>query len=440
MAGFPKMPHSGSTSVPGTWGVGGVPLGYSPQNVYDEGKDLLEGISVDKAKKYKIDAGAFKDPYHDANAGRFWGGADAAAGRTGNTEFRAGQAGLISTLQDAVAGRGTSVAESTLRGGADRALAGSMALQASGANATNPSLAMRAVGHAQAGIGQNLARDAATLRASEIAQARGELGNVLGQARGGDLTQQGMNDQLVSKYLELGFSNDQAQFQAAKELEALRVQNSLGTAGINAGIGQGNQQFWGQLAGAGAGAAGAAFAASDEKTKKNVQPGGDEVRAFLDKIAAKGFDYQTPGAPGQTPGRHAGVMAQDLERAGPIGAGMVGSVGGTKMVDAGQAAGAALAGTADINARLRRLEGTQPNERERLRSGAGEAAAHGAASGVNSQIFGAQSQSQPQSQPNEREMLRSGAAPSKPSVGRRMLDWIMSGEQDRQGVTAGVGG
>lgn len=368
----------------------------------DAMKKGLKGVTVPNAKGYDVNPGAFQDPFHNANADRFWGGADAAAGRTGNEQFRNGQADLISTLQGAVAGNAPSVAENTLRSGADRALAQATSLNASGMGSSNPSLASRAIGMAHGAIAQNTARDAATLRAGEISQARGELGAALGQARSGDLQQQAANDALVSKYLELGLTNDQAQFQAQQELERLRVQEALGTQQTNANIGAGNQQFWGQLGGSGAGAVGAAFA-SDEKTKKNVQPGGSEVQAFLDDIRSKGFDYKTSG-PGMAPGRHVGVMAQDLEAAGPIGKGMVATApGGVKMVDAGQAAGTALAASADLNERLKRLE--RP-----------AAAA-------------------PTTKPT-----------SKPSVGRRMIDWIRSSGSvggigaHGEGVTAGVGG
>lgn len=380
----------------------------SAKDLADEGKKLLGGVSVPKAKGYDVDPNAFVDPNAAANREEYAAGAAGAANRTGNQQFRDGQADLISTLQGAVAGNAPSVAESTLRGGADRSLAGAMALQASGSNATNPSLAMRAIGQAHAGISQNLARDAATLRAGEIATARGELGNVLGQARGGDLQQQAANDQLVSEYLRLGYSNDQASFMAQQELERLRVQEALGTQGTNAAVQGGNRDFWGKIIGAGISAGGAAAAApaaapaaaSDEKTKKDVQPGGSEVQAFLDGIAAKGFSYKTPGAPGMAPGRHAGVMAQDVERAGPIGAGMVKTApGGVKMLDAGQAAGTALAASADLNERVRRIEsaGTQMNERETIRASA------------------------------------------KPTVGRRMIDWIRS-SQGGSMANAGAGG
>lgn len=330
-------------------------------NLPDPTKGLsTKGISVPKAPGYNVDESAFVDPYHDANASRFWGGAESSQNRTGNEQFRNGQADLISTLQGAINGNAPSVAENQLRAGADRALAGATGMAASGMGATNPALALRAINNAHANIAQSTARDAATLRAGEIAQARGELGNVLGAARAGDLQQGAQNDALTSKYLDLGYSNDQAAQMAAAERERLKAQVALGTQSLNAQTAGGNRDFWANIAGAGLNAAGTAGAAmiSDERKKKNVTSGGDEVRAFLDKIAAKGFDYKDSG-PGAAPGRHAGIMAQDLEKAGPIGRGMVTSASGTKTVDGGQAAGAALAASADLNDRVKRLEGKQ---------------------------------------------------------------------------------
>lgn len=382
----PKEAFEGTGAVGGAAAgalVGGVPGAIIGGVMGNNGWNL--NPNQPQQPGYDIDPNAFKDPYHAENRENYAAGAAAAGARTGPTEFRTGQQELISTLQNAVKGVGPSVAESTLRAGADRNLAAARSLQASGVGASNPALAMRAIENARAGTSQQLARDAATLRAGEIAQARGELGNVLTGARGMDLQQQAMNDDLMMKYTALGYSNDQAAAAAARELEALRVQEALGTQGINANVNAQNQAWWTNAAGSALNAAGTVGAAmaSDERVKKDVAPGGSEVRRFLEGIRARGFSYEKPGAPGQAPGRHVGVMAQDLEKAGPIGAGMVATgPGGTKMVDAGQAAGTALAATADLNERLKRVEG----------------------------------------------------ASAKPSVGRRMIDWIRG-----QGAPGGLG-
>lgn len=93
---------------------------------------------------------------------------------------------------------------------------------------------------------------------------------------------------------------------------------------------------------------------SDEDSKINIHVGGDSSKDFLDALTAYNFKYkdQKDGE-----GEQFGVMAQDLEEAGPVGEQMVIDTPEGKMVDFGKGFGAILAAQVELNDRLKKLEG-----------------------------------------------------------------------------------
>jgi hypothetical protein len=102
---------------------------------------------------------------------------------------------------------------------------------------------------------------------------------------------------------------------------------------------------------------------SDEKIKKDIkeeQPKkADNMspKSFLDALQAYSYEYKNPEKPGAGDGRFLSVMAQDLEKAGPVGRSMVSeNQDGDKMVDYGKGFGAILAAQADLNKRLSEIE------------------------------------------------------------------------------------
>lgn len=111
----------------------------------------------------------------------------------------------------------------------------------------------------------------------------------------------------------------------------------------------------------------AAVATSDETQKQDIksesapQQSGDSMnpKNFLDKLTAYSYEYknsqkQNPHA-GQ--GKYLSVMAQDLEKAGPVGQSMVKQdESGTKQVDYGKGFGAILAAQVQLNERLKAIE------------------------------------------------------------------------------------
>lgn len=378
------------------------------------------GTNNYRAPGYNPDPNAFVDPYHDANATKYSEGAAAAGARDVGGEFRGDQQGLIDMLQESAAGGGPSAAQELLAAGTEKNLASAASLAGSAATANNPALASRELGYTQAGIAQNVASDAATMRAQEQLAARGQLADVLHGARGQDIQTQGLNDTLVQYYTGLGFANDQAQFAATQALEALRVQEALGQQSINAGAAANDRQFWSQIIGAGLSAGGAAGAAaiSDERAKKNVVPGDFEVQQLLDALEAKGFDYRRVGA-GAPAGRHVGVMAQDLEGAGPAGAGMVATgPDGIKRIDPGQGFGAVLAAEANLNKRVKALE-----------AGTGATAGAAAGGGMTVEQLDPKILEQPPTQ-LELEGWHTERRKRGENMGTKFLEWLGVGSWD----------
>lgn len=109
----------------------------------------------------------------------------------------------------------------------------------------------------------------------------------------------------------------------------------------------------------------AAMAASDVNVKKNIEPGSEETKNFLDLQYRKMMNELTPYSYDYKDDKYGsgpqlGVMAQDLEKS-PIGKQMVGeSKDGTKMIVPNVST--ILGAQANLNERLNKLEGQGMNE------------------------------------------------------------------------------
>lgn len=103
-------------------------------------------------------------------------------------EFRAAQSALVGNLQSTVEGDQPSVAELQLQQGQEENARAQLAAAASARGEVNPALIAKATQDAIAASNLRTNQDAATLRAQEQAQARGELAGVLGQARETDVS------------------------------------------------------------------------------------------------------------------------------------------------------------------------------------------------------------------------------------------------------------
>ena len=116
------------------------------------------------------------------------------------------------------------------------------------------------------------------------------------------------------------------------------IGTGLGALGFLSGIpavGMATMSAGGQLGGA------FGQQVSDESMKSNVKDGGAKARKMLDALSAKEYDIQGE--------RDFGVMAQDMPKD------MVKEVGGVKTIPEGF--GKLLAGMANLNDRIKKLEG-----------------------------------------------------------------------------------
>lgn len=184
----------------------------------------------------------------------------------------------------------------------------------------------------------------AAQRANEMAAARGQLTGALSGMQGQQTTTRGQ---------DLGYKQDLAgDILAAGGQQITAAGNTVSANAANAASQNG---YNGALVGAGAAAA-APKPTSDRREKTDVEGiDTDGLMKLADQLKAFAFKYKNPGAPGEAPGQRVGVMAQDAERGGPVGKGMVDVDGsGTKRLDIGNSIGAALAMSAEALRRTRK--------------------------------------------------------------------------------------
>ena len=95
---------------------------------------------------------------------------------------------------------------------------------------------------------------------------------------------------------------------------------------------------------------------SDETEKENIKPAkgsANEIETFMNAIKEYNYNYKNKA---NGTGEKTGVMAQDLEKTS-VGKTMVDENGkGQKVVDTNKAIGAILAGMADLNKKIKKME------------------------------------------------------------------------------------
>lgn len=102
-------------------------------------------------------------------------------------------------------------------------------------------------------------------------------------------------------------------------------------------------------------------ATSDEDMKKDVKKDNKEEfssKSFLDALQSYTYEYKDSEKhrPEAGEGKRLSVMAQDLEKAGPVGRSMVMNTPQGKVVNYGRGFGAILAAQAELNKRLKEVE------------------------------------------------------------------------------------
>lgn len=263
------------------------------------------------------------------------------------------QRSFANQLAEKALGQGPSIANMQMKAAQDRNLAQQLALAKSVNRGANPNLAARS----------------ARMNAAQTNQGIAQQGAIAG------LQEQMANQAQYQSYL-------QGQQQNFGNLSGLRTQALTGAAGVQQGQQQQDNALIGGLLGT-AGQIGAAMAmpaaiisdkrektkikseiyksVSDENEKKEVSIAKNSEsmnpKHFLDALQAYSYEYKNPEKPGAGDKRYLGIMAQDLEKAGPAGKALVNTQqDGTKIVDMGKGFGTILAAQAHLNERLKELE------------------------------------------------------------------------------------
>jgi hypothetical protein len=240
------------------------PFGNAAGNVQKGNKDPFNGgdlfaPDLYAAKGRDINAGAFGPT--DAMARLKAMMAQGATTNATNVNFdtagaeraRGAQEGLLQQLLDMAAGKGPSPAQMMLQQAADRNLADASAMAATqrglGATAASSQVAGQ-----RAQIGQEAARDAGILRLQEQMQAVQAAGGLASSIRGQDvgqaqaqaqvgLARDNLNATMKQKYVDMGYSAEQADRMAAMDLEKLQTEQALKLDTLNqAEFGRGEAQ------------------------------------------------------------------------------------------------------------------------------------------------------------------------------------------------------
>jgi hypothetical protein len=93
------------------------------------------------------------------------------------------------------------------------------------------------------------------------------------------------------------------------------------------------------------------FLFSDENAKQNIKSSRKEMSKFAEALAAKSFEYKTPGSSGAAPGKRYGILAQDLETT-EVGRSLVFDTPEGKKIDVAQGLGAALAAIGELHKKI----------------------------------------------------------------------------------------
>ena len=161
----------------------------------------------------------------------------------GAERARGSQDALLQQLLDQAAGRGPSPAQMMLQQAADRNLSDAAALtntqRGLGATAASSQVAGQ-----RAQIGQETARDAGILRLQEQMQAAQAAGGLASSIRGQDvgqaqaqaqvqLAKDNLNASMRQKYIDMGYSAEQADRMAMMDLEKTQTAQALTLTGMN---------------------------------------------------------------------------------------------------------------------------------------------------------------------------------------------------------------
>lgn len=266
-------------------------------------------------------------------------------------ESRDASLGLMKQLQGQAKGEGPSLADAQMKAAGNRSLQQQMAMAAAGRGG-NAALRQRQVMAQGAQSGREIAEQSGIARMQEQQASQNMLAQLSQQQQAQDLQQVMDPAQGMMNYEQTRFAQDVARRNAViAEQQALRGA-AMSYASQAMGSGASNSKDGGGMGGMMAALGGS----SDRNAKKDIKPGSKSISSFLDALSASDYKYKNPELPGRSEGPKTSVMAQDLEKS-EVGRQMVKDTPHGKMVDYGQGFAAILAAQAELNKRLKSVEG-----------------------------------------------------------------------------------
>lgn len=282
-------------------------------------------------------------------------------------QFRQQQLAQISQLQGIANGTQQGAGELAVQ----RQIANAQAAQQASARMVrgggNAGMAYRNAANNTAGIGLSGAGQSQQAALQDQTNAQGMLTGALNNGRSQDIGFAGQNAQLQGQNYgqnlgALGAINQgslagaQAQANQANAFagSVLNTAGQLGAAylrGPSSNDSGGPQA--GQAVNPGWGGPGPSVTYSDERLKTGVRDAGAEIDEMLDRLSAKSYRYKNEDRHGR--GERAGIMAQDMLKS-KAGARVVFDAPDGKALDINKAISAALASSARLNERMRKLE------------------------------------------------------------------------------------
>lgn len=261
---------------------------------------------------------------------------------TQQAQFRNMQVQQAQQLQGIASGQQQGAGELAAQRQVQNAVAAQQAQARMARGGQNAALAFRNAAGNTANAGLAGAGQAQQAALQDQQTAQGQLSNSLNQGRSSDLSMAGQNAQLQQgQYGQnlgalTGLNSQQLQAQSGA------MNTTMNQTGILGGL---------------LNTAGSMIAKSDRdlKTDINEDAGGD-IDDMLDRLVAKTYRYKDESKYGAGP--RAGIMAQDLQRS-KAGAALVVSEPDGLGFDVSKAVSAALASTARLNERMRKLEGAR---------------------------------------------------------------------------------
>jgi hypothetical protein len=232
--GATKETPLGTVSTPNKNPFTGGDL-FAPDTFVAKGRDINTGAFGPTQQMAALKAMMQQGATSDATNATF----DTA----GAERARGSQDALLQQLLDQAAGRGPSPAQMMLQQAADRNLSDAAALtntqRGLGATAASSQVAGQ-----RAQIGQETARDAGILRLQEQMQAVQAAGGLASNMRGQDvgqaqaqaqvqLAKDNLNASMRQKYIDMGYSAEQADRMAMMDLEKMQTAQALTLTGMN---------------------------------------------------------------------------------------------------------------------------------------------------------------------------------------------------------------